>query len=94
MEYSSVGPDNTVVSPVDSSRCAATPVIRRRIVNKSEVELTDDRQAALDHAMTRQLVDQNTLVEHDVLHFMSHRDCALCREVKQRRNYSKPIVNL
>ena len=54
--------------------------------------MTDDRQAALDHAITRQLVDRKTMVEHDVSHFMSHRDCALCREVEQRRNYSKPIA--
>ena len=66
--------------------------MRKRIRSKSTVELTDSQQAALDHAMTRQLVDQKTSVEHDVLHFMSHRDCALRHEVKQRRNYSKPIA--
>ena len=90
VEDSSVGPD-AVVGPVDSSRCAITPVLRKRITGKSTVELTDSQQAVLDHAMTRQLVD-STLVEYDVLHFMSHRDCALCREVKQRRNYSRPIA--
>mgnify|MGYP001263262069 FL=1 len=30
-------------------------------------------------------------IPHDRLHFHSNRDCQICREVKQRRNYSKPI---
>ena len=29
--------------------------------------------------------------DHDISHLYSHRNCALCREVKQRRNYSKPV---
>ena len=67
------------------------PAGRRRITRKSKVELTPDQQLALDRAATRELVDQNTAVPHEVLHFHSHGDCSLCREVKQRRKYSRPI---
>ena len=42
-----------------------------------------------DHAVPSQLLKHNH--SHDILHLYSHRNCDLCREVKQRRNYSKPI---
>ena len=35
-------------------------------------------------------IESEPSVCHGILHFHSHRNCALCREVKQRRNYSHP----
>ena len=60
-----------------------------RITKKSKVALTDHQQSLLDHAISAQLLRDNH--SHDILHLYSHRNCDICREVKQRRNYSKPI---
>ena len=60
-----------------------------RIMKKSTIELTDHQHNLLDQAINRQLMkDEN---DHDILHLYSHKNCALCREVKQRRTYSKPV---
>ncbi len=80
-----------LVDEVASNDCAAPclPAAAYRIKKKSKVELTENQQNLLDHAMDAQLM-KNTH-SHDILHLYSHRGCDICREVKQRRNYSKPI---
>ena len=60
-----------------------------RIMKKSTIELTDHQQELLDHAVSRRLMKNED--DHDILHLYSHKNCTLCREVKQRRNYSKPV---
>ena len=37
------------------------------------------------------MTNPDLAVPHDILHFHSHKDCTICREVKQRRNYSRPV---
>ena len=49
------------------------PAIGTRIKVKSEIELSDRQQLALENA-----VEQLTVLEpvsHDLLHFHAHRDC-------------------
>ena len=65
------------------------PAVGSRIRTKTNIGLSDRQQLALDNAVDSLAVDP---VNHDLLHFHSHRDCSLCREVKQRRNYSHPIM--
>ena len=71
---------------------SALPAVGTRIRTKSSIELSDRQQVALDKAVDS--LDSLSVepVNHDLLHFPSHRDCALCREVKQRRNYSHPVM--
>ena len=80
-----------LVDEVASDSCAfSVPSLpAHRITKKSTIELTDHQQTLLDHAVSRQLL--KSIDTHDILHLYSHKDCALCREVKQRRNYSRPI---
>ena len=78
--------DDEVASNDDAAFCLPAAY---RITKKSKVELTDHQQSLLDHADSSQLMKENH--SHDILHLYSHRNRDICREVKQRRNYSKPV---
>ena len=78
---------------VDNDNIHASPVIAgTRLRSKSKVELSPQQQQALEAALDYQSSDTDLATPHDVLHFHSHKDCSLCREVKQRRNYSRPVL--
>ena len=53
------------------------------------IRSTYHQQTLLDHAVSRQIL--KSIDTHDILHLYSHKDCALCREVKQRRHYTRPV---
>ena len=69
---------------------SALPAVGTRVRIKTKIALSDRQQTALDNAVENLAVAEN--FSHDLLHFHSHRDCSLCRQVKQRRNYSHPIL--
>ena len=80
-----------VSDPSDALNVDVAPAApaAHRITKKSKIELTDHQQTLLDHAVSRQIL--KSIDTHDILHLYSHKDCALCREVKQRRHYTHPV---
>ena len=80
------------VSEPDAELFLAAPAQARRIRIKSNVELDERQQLALERLNDDLHIEPSLATPHDILHFHSHKDCAICREVKQRRYYLKPVL--